>query len=73
MGNVTLFYNRGQNSPLDTVFGDFFFDVTALTGQVKTWLTSSFIAKPAKVWTGAAWVVKKAKRWDGAAWVETNY
>lgn len=43
------------------------------TGDVKVFLSGTFVAKPVKVWTGSAWVVKPLKHWTGSAWALTNY
>jgi len=43
------------------------------SGQIKVWITSSWVAKPVKVWNGSAWVTKPLKRWNGSAWVATTY
>lgn len=47
--------------------------VVAITGQMKIWNGSAWVAKPVKVWNGSAWVTKKAKYWNGSAWVVTPY
>lgn len=44
-----------------------------LTGQMKVWNGSAWVAKPVKVWNGSAWVTKPVKRWNGSSWVTTPY
>lgn len=45
----------------------------ALTGQIKVWNGTSWVAKPVKVWDGASWVTKPVKQYNGTSWVSTNY
>lgn len=46
---------------------------SAITGQIKVWNGSAWVAKPVKVWNGSGWVIKPVKRWNGSAWVVTPY
>ena len=48
-------------------FGD------ALSGQIKVWNGTSFVAKPVKVWDGSIWTIKPLKRWTGTDWLVTPY
>lgn len=48
-------------------------DSVSVTGSIKTWDGTAFVAKPVKVWNGTAWVTKPLKRWNGTAWVVTGY
>lgn len=45
----------------------------AVTGDIKVWTGSAWVAKPVKVWNGSAWVKKPMKKWTGSAWVATTY
>ncbi len=66
------FYASPQQVVAD-IYGDWYFDGSALTGQIKAYLAGVFTAKPVKVWNGSAWVIKTLKRWNGSAWVATTY
>jgi len=43
------------------------------TGQIKAYVSGSFVAKPVKWYNGSTWVVKPLKRWNGSSWVTTPY
>jgi hypothetical protein len=45
----------------------------AVTGQIKVWDGSQWVAKPMKVWNGSQWVTKPVKYWNGTTWVTTPY
>lgn len=57
----TYFNNINVNTP------------STVTGSIKYWNGSIWVAKPVKVWNGTAWVAKPVKRWNGSAWVVTTY
>lgn len=42
-------------------------------GQIKVYLSGSFVAKPVKVYLSGSFVAKPLKFYDGADWVETSY
>ena len=47
--------------------------VNATTGQIKVYLSGSFVVKPVKWWNGTSFVTKPLKVWNGSAFVITNY
>ena len=55
------------DSYINTTNGD------ALSGQIKVWNGTSFVAKPVKVWDGTIWAIKPLKRWTGTDWLTTPY
>lgn len=42
---------------------------SAVSGTLKYWNGSAWVAKTLKYWTGAAWVAKPLKRWNGSSWI----
>ena len=44
-----------------------------ISGNVKYYTGSSWVAKPVKHWNGTTWVQKPLKVWNGTSWVRTSY
>lgn len=74
-GGTTLLIKKTAGEAGANVFRSWFFDSipVGVTGQIKAWNGSSFVAKPVKAWNGTSWVTKPLKSWNGSAWITTPY
>ena len=52
---------------------DFELLASAIIGQIKVWLGSSWEAKPVKIFNGSTWEVQPVKYFNGSTWVTTSY